>query len=122
MVPSVDTSGIPKQLFILIGPDGAGTEKVILASPRPETSNARQLLLTTWNDLIPGGTHVVRAPTSVEGPRPAAGDGKYCVVCNNKAPGCQHRVVSCERGNIITKGHKEKLDLQLSEQLRLHHQ
>lgn len=104
MVPAVDTSGIPKQPFILIGPDGAGTEKVILASPRPETSNARQLLLTTWDDLIPGGTHVDRAPTSVEGPRPAAGHGKYCVVCDNKAPGCHPRAVSCERGNIYYKG------------------
>lgn len=56
IVTAVDTSGSPKQQFILTSPDGAGTGKVILASP--ETSSAKQLIFTTSDNLVPGRIQV----------------------------------------------------------------
>lgn len=52
IVTAVDASGSSKQQFILTSPDGAGTGKVILASP--ETSSAKQLIFTTSDNLVPG--------------------------------------------------------------------
>lgn len=56
IVTAVDASGSPKQQFILTSPDGAGTGKVILASP--ETSSAKQLIFTTSDNLVPGRIQV----------------------------------------------------------------
>lgn len=53
---SVDSSVSPKQQFILASPDGTGTGKVILAAP--ETSNTKQLIFTTTDNIVPGRIQV----------------------------------------------------------------
>ncbi|KAJ8786275.1 hypothetical protein J1605_006495 [Eschrichtius robustus] len=90
IVTAVDASGSPKQQFILTSPDGAGTGKVILASP--ETSSAKQLIFTTSDNLVPGRIQIVTDSASVERllgkadvQRPQVVE--YCVVCGDKASG-----------------------------------
>lgn len=56
IVTAVDSSVSPKQQFILASPDGTGTGKVILAAP--ETSNAKQLIFTTTDNIVPGRIQV----------------------------------------------------------------
>lgn len=91
IVTAVDASGSPKQQFILTSPDGAGTGKVILASP--ETSSAKQLIFTTSDNLVPGRIQIVTDSASVERllgkadvQRPQVVE--YCVVCGDKASEC----------------------------------
>lgn len=95
----MDASGSPKQQFILTSPDGAGTGKVILASP--ETSSAKQLIFTTSDNLVPGRIQIVTDSASVERllgkadvQRPQVVE--YCVVCGDKASGRHYGAVSCE--------------------------
>ncbi|XP_034853492.1 nuclear receptor subfamily 2 group C member 2 isoform X3 [Mirounga leonina] len=92
IVTAVDASGSPKQQFILTSPDGAGTGKVILASP--ETSSAKQLIFTTSDNLVPGRIQIVTDSASVERllgkadvQRPQVVE--YCVVCGDKASAVQ---------------------------------
>ncbi|XP_066101757.1 nuclear receptor subfamily 2 group C member 2 isoform X3 [Saccopteryx bilineata] len=92
IVTAVDTSGSPKQQFILTSPDGAGTGKVILASP--ETPSAKQLIFTTSDNLVPGRIQIVTDSASVERllgkadvQRPQVVE--YCVVCGDKASAVQ---------------------------------
>ncbi|XP_060036623.1 nuclear receptor subfamily 2 group C member 2 isoform X2 [Erinaceus europaeus] len=99
IVTAVDTSGSPKQQFILTSPDGAGAGKVILAPP--EASSAKQLIFTTADSLVPGRIQIVTDSASVErllgkadGPRPQVVE--YCVVCGDKASGRHYGAVSCE--------------------------
>ncbi|XP_075406186.1 nuclear receptor subfamily 2 group C member 2 isoform X1 [Tenrec ecaudatus] len=99
IVTAVDASGSPKQQFILTSPDGAGTGKVILASP--ETSNAKQLIFTTSDNIVPGRIQIVTDSASVERllgkadvQRPQVVE--YCVVCGDKASGRHYGAVSCE--------------------------
>ncbi|XP_066101752.1 nuclear receptor subfamily 2 group C member 2 isoform X1 [Saccopteryx bilineata] len=99
IVTAVDTSGSPKQQFILTSPDGAGTGKVILASP--ETPSAKQLIFTTSDNLVPGRIQIVTDSASVERllgkadvQRPQVVE--YCVVCGDKASGRHYGAVSCE--------------------------
>ncbi|XP_042638212.1 nuclear receptor subfamily 2 group C member 2 [Orycteropus afer afer] len=99
IVTAVDASGSPKQQFILTSPDGAGTGKVILASP--ETSSAKQLIFTTSDNLVPGRIQIVTDSASVERllgktdiQRPQVVE--YCVVCGDKASGRHYGAVSCE--------------------------
>lgn len=56
IVTAVDSSVSPKQQFILASPDGTGAGKVILAAP--ETSNAKQLIFTTADNVVPGRIQV----------------------------------------------------------------
>ncbi|XP_048212272.1 nuclear receptor subfamily 2 group C member 2 isoform X1 [Perognathus longimembris pacificus] len=99
IVTAVDASGSSKQQFILTSPDGAGTGKVILASP--ETSSAKQLIFTTSDNLVPGRIQIVTDSASVER---LLGKGdvqrpqvvEYCVVCGDKASGRHYGAVSCE--------------------------
>ncbi|GAB1291086.1 Nuclear receptor subfamily 2 group C member 2 [Apodemus speciosus] len=102
IVTAVDASGSSKQQFILTSPDGAGTGKVILASP--ETSSAKQLIFTTSDNLVPGRIQIVTDSASVERllgkadvQRPQVVE--YCVVCGDKASAIEGRhygAVSCE--------------------------
>nr|XP_031326827.1 nuclear receptor subfamily 2 group C member 2 isoform X2 [Camelus dromedarius] len=99
IVTAVDASGSPKQQLILTSPDGAGTGKVILASP--ETSSAKQLIFTTSDNLVPGRIQIVTDSASVERllgkaevQRPQVVE--YCVVCGDKASGRHYGAVSCE--------------------------
>ncbi|CAO2605957.1 Nuclear receptor subfamily 2 group C member 2 [Lemmus lemmus] len=99
IVTAVDASGSSKQQFILTSPDGAGTGKVILASP--ETSSAKQLIFTTSDNLVPGRIQIVTDSASVERllgkadvQRPQVVE--YCVVCGDKASGRHYGAVSCE--------------------------
>ncbi|XP_029771681.1 nuclear receptor subfamily 2 group C member 2 isoform X3 [Suricata suricatta] len=92
IVTAVDASGSPKQQFILTSPDGAGTGKVILASP--ETSSAKQLIFTTSDNLVPGRIQIVTDSACVERllgkadvQRPQVVE--YCVVCGDKASAVQ---------------------------------
>lgn len=98
IVTAVDTSGSSKQQFIMTGPDGAGTGKVILASP--ETCNAKHLIFTSDN-LVPGKIQIVTDSASMERllgkadvRRPQVVE--YCVVCGDKASGHHYGDVSCE--------------------------
>lgn len=59
IVTAVDSAVSPKQQFILASPDGTGAGKVILATP--ETSNAKQLIFTTADNIVPGRIQVNRA-------------------------------------------------------------
>lgn len=52
IVTAVDSAVSPKQQFILASPDGTGAGKVILAAP--ETPNAKQLIFTTTDNIVPG--------------------------------------------------------------------
>lgn len=56
IVTAVDSAVSPKQQFILASPDGTGAGKVILATP--ETSNAKQLIFTTTDNIVPGRIQV----------------------------------------------------------------
>lgn len=56
IVTAVDSAVSPKQQFILASPDGTGAGKVILAAP--ETSNAKQLIFTTTDNIVPGRIQV----------------------------------------------------------------
>ncbi|XP_028843085.1 nuclear receptor subfamily 2 group C member 2 [Denticeps clupeoides] len=100
IVTAVDPSCAPKQQFILATPDGAGTGKVILASP--ETQNAKQLIFTTADSLMPGRIQIVTDAASVERLLGKAGElgrpqpVEYCVVCGDKASGRHYGAVSCE--------------------------
>ncbi|XP_039338170.1 nuclear receptor subfamily 2 group C member 2 isoform X2 [Mauremys reevesii] len=99
IVTAVDSSVSPKQQFILTSPDGTGTGKVILAAP--ETSNAKQLIFTTTDNIVPGRIQIVTDSASVERllgkadvQRPQVVE--YCVVCGDKASGRHYGAVSCE--------------------------
>ncbi|KAM8995339.1 nuclear receptor subfamily 2 group C member 2 isoform 3-T4 [Ara ararauna] len=88
IVTAVDSAVSPKQQFILASPDGTGAGKVILATP--ETSNAKQLIFTTADNLVPGRIQIVTDSASVERllgkadvQRPQVVE--YCVVCGDKA-------------------------------------
>uniref|UniRef100_A0A2D4PYQ5 Uncharacterized protein n=1 Tax=Micrurus surinamensis TaxID=129470 RepID=A0A2D4PYQ5_MICSU len=90
IVTAVDSSVSPKQQFILASPDGTGTGKVILAAP--ETSNTKQLIFTTTDNIVPGRIQIVTDSASVERllaktdvQRPQVVE--YCVVCGDKASG-----------------------------------
>uniref|UniRef100_A0A7M4FZ63 Nuclear receptor subfamily 2 group C member 2 n=1 Tax=Crocodylus porosus TaxID=8502 RepID=A0A7M4FZ63_CROPO len=92
IVTAVDSSVSPKQQFILASPDGTGTGKVILAAP--ETSNAKQLIFTTTDNIVPGRIQIVTDSASVERllgktdvQRPQVVE--YCVVCGDKASAVQ---------------------------------
>uniref|UniRef100_A0A8D0LBU7 Nuclear receptor subfamily 2 group C member 2 n=1 Tax=Sphenodon punctatus TaxID=8508 RepID=A0A8D0LBU7_SPHPU len=99
IVTAVDSSVSPKQQFILTSPDGTGTGKVILAAP--ETSNTKQLIFTTTDNIVPGRIQIVTDSASVERllgkadvQRPQVVE--YCVVCGDKASGRHYGAVSCE--------------------------
>uniref|UniRef100_A0A8C6Z1F9 Nuclear receptor subfamily 2 group C member 2 n=1 Tax=Nothoprocta perdicaria TaxID=30464 RepID=A0A8C6Z1F9_NOTPE len=99
IVTAVDSSVSPKQQFILASPDGTGAGKVILAAP--ETSNAKQLIFTTTDNIVPGRIQIVTDTASVERllgkadvQRPQVVE--YCVVCGDKASGRHYGAVSCE--------------------------
>nr|XP_042130517.1 nuclear receptor subfamily 2 group C member 2 [Peromyscus maniculatus bairdii] len=105
IVTAVDASGSSKQQFILTSPDGAGTGKVILASP--ETSSAKQLIFTTSDNLVPGRIQIVTDSASVERllgkadvQRPQVVE--YCVVCD--------LTYSCRSSQdcIINKHHRNR--------------
>ncbi|KAM9534297.1 nuclear receptor subfamily 2 group C member 2 isoform 3-T5 [Guaruba guarouba] len=88
IVTAVDSAVSPKQQFILASPDGTGAGKVILATP--ETSNAKQLIFTTADNIVPGRIQIVTDSASVERllgkadvQRPQVVE--YCVVCGDKA-------------------------------------
>ncbi|XP_061218495.1 nuclear receptor subfamily 2 group C member 2 isoform X3 [Neopsephotus bourkii] len=88
IVTAVDSAVSPKQQFILASPDGTGAGKVILATP--ETSNAKQLIFTTTDNIVPGRIQIVTDSASVERllgkadvQRPQVVE--YCVVCGDKA-------------------------------------
>lgn len=90
IVTAVDSAVSPKQQFILASPDGTGAGKVILAAP--ETSNAKQLIFTTTDNIVPGRIQIVTDSASVERllgktdvQRPQVVE--YCVVCGDKASG-----------------------------------
>uniref|UniRef100_A0A803TN25 Nuclear receptor subfamily 2 group C member 2 n=1 Tax=Anolis carolinensis TaxID=28377 RepID=A0A803TN25_ANOCA len=92
IVTAVDSSVSPKQQFILASPDGTGTGKVILATP--ETSNTKQLIFTTTDNIVPGRIQIVTDSASVERllaktdvQRPQVVE--YCVVCGDKASAVQ---------------------------------
>ncbi|XP_032554653.1 nuclear receptor subfamily 2 group C member 2 isoform X1 [Chiroxiphia lanceolata] len=99
IVTAVDSAVSPKQQFILASPDGSGAGKVILAAP--ETSNAKQLIFTTTDNIVPGRIQIVTDSASVERllgktdvQRPQVVE--YCVVCGDKASGRHYGAVSCE--------------------------
>ncbi|KAJ8370888.1 hypothetical protein SKAU_G00109160 [Synaphobranchus kaupii] len=100
IVTTVDPSSTSKQQFILAAPDGSSAGKVILASP--ETQNAKQLIFTTADSLVPGRIQIVTDAASVERLLGKAGDVgrpqpvEYCVVCGDKASGRHYGAVSCE--------------------------
>ncbi|XP_061114505.1 nuclear receptor subfamily 2 group C member 2 isoform X2 [Conger conger] len=100
IVTAVDPSSTSKQQFILAAPDGSSAGKVILASP--ETQNAKQLIFTTSDSLVPGRIQIVTDAASVERLLGKAGDVgrpqpvEYCVVCGDKASGRHYGAVSCE--------------------------
>ncbi|XP_027761672.1 nuclear receptor subfamily 2 group C member 2 isoform X4 [Empidonax traillii] len=92
IVTAVDSAVSPKQQFILASPDGTGTGKVILAAP--EASNAKQLIFTTTDNIVPGRIQIVTDSASVERllgktdvQRPQVVE--YCVVCGDKASAVQ---------------------------------
>ncbi|XP_027495968.1 nuclear receptor subfamily 2 group C member 2 isoform X3 [Corapipo altera] len=92
IVTAVDSAVSPKQQFILASPDGSGAGKVILAAP--ETSNAKQLIFTTTDNIVPGRIQIVTDSASVERllgktdvQRPQVVE--YCVVCGDKASAVQ---------------------------------
>ncbi|KAM4654091.1 nuclear receptor subfamily 2 group C member 2 isoform 5-T6 [Amazona ochrocephala] len=92
IVTAVDSAVSPKQQFILASPDGTGAGKVILATP--ETSNAKQLIFTTADNIVPGRIQIVTDSASVERllgkadvQRPQVVE--YCVVCGDKASAVQ---------------------------------
>uniref|UniRef100_A0A8C0JZ69 Nuclear receptor subfamily 2 group C member 2 n=1 Tax=Canis lupus dingo TaxID=286419 RepID=A0A8C0JZ69_CANLU len=97
IVTAVDASGSPKQQFILTSPDGAGTGKVILASP--ETSSAKQLIFTTSDNLVPGRIQVRPAKSvskrsfeDLQAQQPAT----LAKVKNQRVSGRHYGAVSCE--------------------------
>ncbi|XP_053932942.1 nuclear receptor subfamily 2 group C member 2 isoform X2 [Cuculus canorus] len=99
IVTAVDSAVSPKQQFILASPDGTGAGKVILAAP--ETPNAKQLIFTTTDNIVPGRIQIVTDSASVERllgkadvQRPQVVE--YCVVCGDKASGRHYGAVSCE--------------------------
>ncbi|RMB99083.1 hypothetical protein DUI87_24629 [Hirundo rustica rustica] len=99
IVTAVDSAASPKQQFILASPDGTGAGKVILAAP--EASNAKQLIFTTTDNIVPGRIQIVTDSASVERllgktdvQRPQVVE--YCVVCGDKASGRHYGAVSCE--------------------------
>uniref|UniRef100_A0A8U7MWA6 Nuclear receptor subfamily 2 group C member 2 n=1 Tax=Corvus moneduloides TaxID=1196302 RepID=A0A8U7MWA6_CORMO len=99
IVTAVDSAVSPKQQFILASPDGTGAGKVILAAP--ETSNAKQLIFATTDNIVPGRIQIVTDSASVERllgktdvQRPQVVE--YCVVCGDKASGRHYGAVSCE--------------------------
>ncbi|XP_035745327.1 nuclear receptor subfamily 2 group C member 2 isoform X3 [Egretta garzetta] len=92
IVTAVDSAVSPKQQFILASPDGTGAGKVILAAP--ETPNAKQLIFTTTDNIVPGRIQIVTDSASVEHllgkadvQRPQVVE--YCVVCGDKASAVQ---------------------------------
>ncbi|KAM6121019.1 nuclear receptor subfamily 2 group C member 2 isoform 3-T3 [Pterocles gutturalis] len=92
IVTTVDSAVSPKQQFILASPDGTGAGKVILATP--ETPNAKQLIFTTTDNIVPGRIQIVTDSASVERllgkadvQRPQVVE--YCVVCGDKASAVQ---------------------------------
>ncbi|XP_039931751.1 nuclear receptor subfamily 2 group C member 2 isoform X4 [Hirundo rustica] len=92
IVTAVDSAASPKQQFILASPDGTGAGKVILAAP--EASNAKQLIFTTTDNIVPGRIQIVTDSASVERllgktdvQRPQVVE--YCVVCGDKASAVQ---------------------------------
>ncbi|KAM6325174.1 nuclear receptor subfamily 2 group C member 2 isoform 2-T2 [Podargus strigoides] len=107
IVTAVDSAVSPKQQFILTSPDGTGTGKVILAAP--ETPNAKQLIFTTTDNIVPGRIQIVTDSASVERllgktdvQRPQVVE--YCVVCGDKASADIIVPVLVQNGNYYFTG------------------
>ncbi|XP_077369970.1 nuclear receptor subfamily 2 group C member 2 [Festucalex cinctus] len=100
IVTAMDPSSAPKQQFILTTSDSSGAGKVILASP--DNHNAKQLIFTSADSLMPGRIQIVTDPLSMEQLLGQSGDlsrpqtVEYCVVCGDKASGRHYGAMSCE--------------------------
>ncbi|XP_017265262.1 nuclear receptor subfamily 2 group C member 2 isoform X2 [Kryptolebias marmoratus] len=100
IVTAMNPSSAPKQQFILATADSSGASKVILASP--ETHNAKQVIFTAADSLMPGRIQILTDPVSMERLLGQSGDlsrpqpVEYCVVCGDKASGRHYGAVSCE--------------------------
>uniref|UniRef100_A0A8C6PM43 Nuclear receptor subfamily 2, group C, member 2 n=1 Tax=Nothobranchius furzeri TaxID=105023 RepID=A0A8C6PM43_NOTFU len=100
IVTAMNPSSAPKQQFILATANSSGASKVILASP--ENHNAKQVIFTAADSLMPGRIQIVSDPVSMEQLIGQSGDlsrpqpVEYCVVCGDKASGRHYGAVSCE--------------------------
>uniref|UniRef100_A0A1A8IDM2 Nuclear receptor subfamily 2, group C, member 2 n=1 Tax=Nothobranchius kuhntae TaxID=321403 RepID=A0A1A8IDM2_NOTKU len=100
IVTAMNPSSAPKQQFILATANSSGASKVILASP--ENHNAKQVIFTAADSLMPGRIQIVTDPVSMEQLIGQSGDlsrpqpVEYCVVCGDKASGRHYGAVSCE--------------------------